>query len=55
VTGLAAEQWRKCGQFETGTRNFSFLQNKEIGFGAQLAPYSVDVRNVFLGVKLAMA
>jgi len=55
VTGLPAGQWRNCGQFQAGTRNFSFLQNKEIGFGAQPAPYSVDVGYVFLGVKLAMA
>jgi hypothetical protein len=36
-------------------KNFSFLQNIQIGLVAQPAHYSVDVRDVFLGVKLAMA
>jgi len=55
VTGLVAGQRRNCGQFQAGTRNFSFLQNIQIGLGAQPTPYSVDVGDVFLGVKLAMA
>jgi hypothetical protein len=50
-----AGQWRNCGQFQAWIRNFSFLHNIQFGLGAQPAPYSVDVGDVFLRVKLAMA
>jgi hypothetical protein len=50
-----AGQWKNYVQFQTVTIYFSFLENIQTGLGAQPAPYSGDVGDVVLVVKLAMA